>query len=66
MSDLTITRGRPMPFLDTLGNVLAIPNKLLFLNADRIGAQLTELSTEQAEYIGVAKEGPYKPNHYRY
>ena len=34
MSEPILTRGRPMPFLDTLGNVLAIPNKLLFLNAD--------------------------------
>ncbi|MDX1572331.1 MAG: adenosylhomocysteinase, partial [Xanthomonadales bacterium] len=32
----------------------------------RIGAQLTELTPEQAEYIGVAVEGPYKPEHYRY
>jgi adenosylhomocysteinase len=28
--------------------------------------KLTELSDEQAKYIGVAKEGPYKPEHYRY
>jgi S-adenosylhomocysteine hydrolase len=27
---------------------------------------LTELTTEQAEYLGVSKEGPYKPDHYRY
>jgi adenosylhomocysteinase len=27
---------------------------------------LTELTDEQAKYIGVSKEGPYKPEHYRY
>ena len=36
------------------------------LHLGRIGAKLTELSDEQAEYIGVAKEGPYKSDHYRY
>ena len=28
--------------------------------------KLTELTKEQAEYLGVAVEGPYKPDHYRY
>ncbi|HLS06044.1 MAG TPA: adenosylhomocysteinase [Wenzhouxiangella sp.] len=32
----------------------------------RVGARLTELKQEQADYIGVAVEGPYKPEHYRY
>jgi adenosylhomocysteinase len=36
------------------------------LHLDRIGANLTELSDEQAKYIGVDKAGPYKPEHYRY
>ena len=31
-----------------------------------IGAKLTTLSQEQADYIGVPVEGPYKPDHYRY
>ena len=31
-----------------------------------LSAQLTELTDEQAVYIGVAKNGPYKPEHYRY
>ena len=34
--------------------------------AERIGARLTELSDEQASYISVPKDGPYKPAHYRY
>ncbi len=36
------------------------------LHLDRIGARLTELTPEQASYIGVAVEGPYKSDHYRY
>lgn len=36
------------------------------LHLERIGVQLTKLSTEQAAYIGVPVEGPYKPEHYRY
>ncbi|MDA7996126.1 MAG: adenosylhomocysteinase, partial [Gammaproteobacteria bacterium] len=32
----------------------------------KIGAQLTQLSREQADYIGVPVEGPYKAEHYRY
>ena len=36
------------------------------LHLDHLGAELTELTDEQATYIGVPKEGPYKPDHYRY
>ncbi|WP_240194895.1 adenosylhomocysteinase [Desulfobulbus rhabdoformis] len=36
------------------------------LHLDKLGALLTELRPDQAEYIGVAVEGPYKPDHYRY
>ncbi len=36
------------------------------LHLDAIGVKLTKLTPEQAEYMGVAVEGPYKPNHYRY
>ena len=36
------------------------------LHLDHLGAELTELTNEQAAYIGVPKEGPYKPDHYRY
>jgi adenosylhomocysteinase len=31
-----------------------------------LNAQLTTLSDQQARYIGVSKDGPYKPDHYRY
>ena len=36
------------------------------LHLDKLGVKLTELSQEQADYIGVPKNGPYKPEHYRY
>ncbi|MCZ6715888.1 MAG: adenosylhomocysteinase [Gammaproteobacteria bacterium] len=36
------------------------------LHLDRIGVELTKLTQEQAEYIGVTVDGPYKPDHYRY
>jgi adenosylhomocysteinase len=36
------------------------------LHLKKIGANLTTLSQEQADYIGVKKEGPYKPDYYRY
>ena len=36
------------------------------LHLDHLGVQLTELTDEQAEYLGVPLEGPYKPDHYRY
>jgi len=36
------------------------------LHLERIGARLTDLTEQQARYIGVEKQGPYKPDHYRY
>ncbi|MCP4660833.1 MAG: adenosylhomocysteinase [bacterium] len=36
------------------------------LHLDKLGVKLTRLSPEQAEYIGVPVDGPYKPEHYRY
>ena len=50
--------------------VYILPKKLdeevARLHLDKIGARLTTLSQEQADYIGVPVEGPYKPDHYRY
>ena len=43
-----------------------LDEKVARLHLDRIGARLTELSDEQAKYIGVSKDGPYKPEAYRY
>jgi adenosylhomocysteinase len=43
-----------------------LDEKVARLHLDSLGAKLTELSAEQAAYIGVPVEGPYKSEHYRY
>ncbi len=43
-----------------------LDEKVARLHLKKIGAHLTELSKEQADYIGVPVDGPYKPEHYRY
>jgi adenosylhomocysteinase len=43
-----------------------LDEKVARLHLDSLGVKLTELSEEQAAYIGVPVEGPYKPDHYRY
>jgi len=43
-----------------------LDEKVARLHLARIGAKLTELSKEQAEYISVPVKGPYKSDHYRY
>ncbi|GGZ85396.1 adenosylhomocysteinase [Algibacter mikhailovii] len=44
----------------------ALDEKVAKLHLAKIGVELTELREEQASYIGVTVEGPYKPEHYRY
>jgi len=44
----------------------SLDEKVARLHLDKLGVKLTRLSTEQASYIGVSKDGPYKPEHYRY
>jgi len=44
----------------------ALDEKVARLHLAALGVELTELSEEQAAYIGVPAEGPYKPEHYRY
>jgi adenosylhomocysteinase len=36
------------------------------LHLEKLGVKLTKLTPEQAAYIGVSPDGPYKPEHYRY
>ena len=43
-----------------------LDEKVARLHLDRIGAHLTDLRRDQADYIGVDAQGPYKPEHYRY
>jgi adenosylhomocysteinase len=52
------------------GKVYVLPKhldeKVARLHLKKVGAMLTELTDEQAAYIGVPKEGPYKADSYRY
>ena len=43
-----------------------LDEEVALLHLDKLGAKLTKLSQEQADYIGVPVDGPYKPEHYRY
>ena len=43
-----------------------LDEKVAKLHLERINARLTEMSQEQADYLGVPAQGPYKPEHYRY
>jgi adenosylhomocysteinase len=43
-----------------------LDEKVARLHLDKLGAKLTKLTTEQAKYIGVKVDGPYKPSSYRY
>jgi adenosylhomocysteinase len=51
-------------------DVYRLPKKLdeevARLHLDKLGVKLTQLTPEQASYIGVPQEGPYKPDHYKY
>jgi adenosylhomocysteinase len=52
------------------GKVYTLPKKLdeevARLHLEKIGVKLTRLSADQAAYLGVSPDGPYKPDHYRY
>ena len=43
-----------------------LDEKVAMLHLEKLGAQLTKLSKEQADYLGLKSEGPFKPDHYRY
>jgi adenosylhomocysteinase len=43
-----------------------LDEKVAMLHLEKVGAKLTTLSKEQADYIGVGEAGPFKPDHYRY
>lgn len=43
-----------------------LDEKVAALHLEKIGAHLTQLSQKQADYLGLATEGPFKPDHYRY
>jgi adenosylhomocysteinase len=43
-----------------------LDEKVARLHLERIGVHLTKLTTKQAQYLSVAQDGPFKPDHYRY
>jgi adenosylhomocysteinase len=43
-----------------------LDEKVASLHLDKIGVRLTKLTSEQATYLGLPQQGPYKPDHYRY
>jgi len=51
-------------------NVYVLPKhldeKVAYLHLDKLGAKLTKLSDDQADYLNISKKGPFKPDHYRY
>ena len=53
-----------------MGKVYVLPKhldeKVARLHLMKVGAQLTELTADQAQYIGVSQAGPYKADAYRY
>ncbi len=55
---------------DYANSVYTLPKhldeKVATLHLEKIGVKLTKLEKEQADYIDVPPEGPYKPEHYRY
>ena len=43
-----------------------LDEKVAYIHLEKLGVQLTKLSNDQAEYLNIKKEGPFKPEHYRY
>ena len=62
--DLWQTRGSRKPGVEVLPKKL--DEEVARLHLEKIGCKLTDLTQEQADYIDVPLEGPYKPEHYRY
>jgi adenosylhomocysteinase len=60
--------GQPEGFAAKEVTVLPkhLDEKVARLHLDALGVKLTELSPDQAAYLGIPAEGPYKPDHYRY
>jgi adenosylhomocysteinase len=64
LAQIMLAKEDLKPDVYTLPKIL--DEEVARLHLDRLGAKLTVLTTEQAEYLGIPKEGPYKPEHYRY
>jgi adenosylhomocysteinase len=62
--ELWTKKGEYKPGVYMLPKIL--DEKVARLHLDNLGVHLSELSEQQAEYLGIKKEGPYKPEYYRY
>jgi len=62
--ELFTKKGQYKVGVHTLPKVL--DEKVARLHLTKLGVNLTELSTKQAEYLGISVKGPFKPEHYRY
>lgn len=47
-------------------SILQLDEEVAALHLEQLGVKLTKLTHDQAEYLGVPAEGPFKPDHYRY
>jgi adenosylhomocysteinase len=52
--------------LDVVTMPKQLDEKVARLHLDALGVRLTEMTQDQADYLGIPKDGPYKPDHYRY
>ena len=70
LAQVELWANRENPTKYETGKVYVLPKhldeKVARLHLGSLGVELTELSKEQADYIGVSVEGPFKPSHYRY
>jgi adenosylhomocysteinase len=64
LAQIDLWQNRPKPTVYTLPK--SLDEEVARLHLDKLGAKLTKLSQEQADYIGVPVEGPFKPEQYRY
>jgi len=64
LAQIALAKDRPKIGVYMLPKIL--DEEVARLHLDKLGVTLTEMTDEQAEYIGFPKGGPYKPDHYRY
>ncbi|MEJ2596606.1 MAG: adenosylhomocysteinase, partial [bacterium] len=66
LAQLDLWKNRETYKIDVYRLPKYLDEEVARLHLEKLGVKLTSLSQEQADYIGVKKEGPFKPEHYRY
>src|SRR5260370_15359298 len=66
LAQLDLWRNKDVYKVDVYPLPTKLDDEVARLHLEKIGVKLTTLTPAQAEYLGVAVEGPYKPDHYRY